>query len=350
MSANRLSIVILTLVLVLAMVLTVVPGCAPKEEPVPSHETVNIQLYGGSLGGISYFYSFGLADLINKNHPWLRATAVETTGSIENVKTIIDQPEMKTVIFPWSASTVYDILKLGVGPFKDYGPYKDLKVVCKGQWLFGLIFTLDPDIKTFSDFAGKKLNIGLAGSAESRDMEAFIKAAGLEGKIEVTQMGRVDARDALIDGLIDGLISNLMGSGVGGKEWSAFPADAELLASKKVYAVGFEPELVQKQIDLTKARLIQAVVPAKALEGFPEKETPSYAMPLGWYADIAMDEEIVQEVLRIQDEHASKFVEYSAQLKTVTPDMLGNMPYPEEDFHPGAVKYFKENGIKIGID
>ena len=51
MAVNRLLVTVLALMLVLTLVLTVVPGCAPKEEPAPSHETVNIQLYTGSLGG-----------------------------------------------------------------------------------------------------------------------------------------------------------------------------------------------------------------------------------------------------------------------------------------------------------
>ena len=67
----------------------VAPGPGPTPSPVPGptpapkpaeHETVNLEIYSLSMGGLGYVVSFALADFINKQSEWLRATALESRG------------------------------------------------------------------------------------------------------------------------------------------------------------------------------------------------------------------------------------------------------------------------------
>jgi TRAP-type uncharacterized transport system substrate-binding protein len=62
-----------------------------------------------------------------------------------------------------------------------------------------------------------------------------------------------------------------------------------------------------------------------------------------------MDQEVVYEVCRVIYENSSRFGQVHAVGKGMTKDRLAAIPvFTESDFHPGAVKFYKEHGIKIG--
>ena len=58
---------------------TPAPTPAPAPTPKP-HEQVHIQLHGSSAGSQYMASLTALADLLNKHHPWLRASVMVTGG------------------------------------------------------------------------------------------------------------------------------------------------------------------------------------------------------------------------------------------------------------------------------
>ncbi len=59
---------------------------------------------------------------------------------------------------------------------------------------------------------------------------------------------------------------------------------------------------------------------------------------------------IAYEFVKLLDVHNDDLASYFAGVKGCTTEMLADLPFPESEFHPGAVKYFKEKGVKVGTD
>ena len=64
--------------------------------PVPARsEQTKIDILSSKLGGPSYVLSFALADIINKTHPSLRATGIETNGATWNLRLMIEESKRR---------------------------------------------------------------------------------------------------------------------------------------------------------------------------------------------------------------------------------------------------------------
>ena len=93
------------------------------------------------------------------------------------------------------------------------------------------------------------------------------------------------------------------------------------------------------------------VLPANALgKGLPPKDTGSGAIVNGWFAHENTDKEIVYEIVKVVIENWQVFPEYhKAAAQWPGPEFFGATPFITEDqFHPGAVKAYKEYGFPIG--
>lgn len=72
-------------------------------------------------------------------------------------------------------------------------------------------------------------------------------------------------------------------------------------------------------------------------------------MPVMWAADERVDEDIIYEVTRILYERAGRgdFAVWHAMGSNLNDEFLPTYLFSEELMHPGAVKYYKEQGIKL---
>ena len=69
---------------------------------------------------------------------------------------------------------------------------------------------------------------------------------------------------------------------------------------------------------------------------------------LGWMVHEDMDDEIVTEIVRVIYENAGEFGNYHAIGKGITPDTIGGLPVPKEEYHPAVVKFLESKGKKVG--
>jgi len=58
---------------------------------------------------------------------------------------------------------------------------------------------------------------------------------------------------------------------------------------------------------------------------------------------------VVHEVCRIMYENSKKFAEYHFLGKAITRETLAELPGGEKRWHRAALKFYKEKGIKIGL-
>jgi TRAP-type uncharacterized transport system substrate-binding protein len=61
-----------------------------------------------------------------------------------------------------------------------------------------------------------------------------------------------------------------------------------------------------------------------------------------------MDDDVTYEIARVLYENIDAFREYYPS-SLMTQQTIAAFPVPEDQFHPGAVKLYKEKGVTIGV-
>jgi TRAP-type uncharacterized transport system substrate-binding protein len=61
-----------------------------------------------------------------------------------------------------------------------------------------------------------------------------------------------------------------------------------------------------------------------------------------------MPAEVVYEIVKIFYENRSKFAETHISGKFISRETIGMMGVPVNRVHPGALKYYEEEGVQIG--
>ena len=142
----------------LISVLTVFALMVVCATPASAKESVqrpyNIEIYSLKMGFSGYVLSFALADLINKKSEWLRASAIETKGTVENMAILVKHPEKQKVWVGYMNPDTRHQARVGMAPFGK--PYDETVVLSSSTRACETFVTLDPNIKTFEDFLGKR--------------------------------------------------------------------------------------------------------------------------------------------------------------------------------------------------
>jgi TRAP-type uncharacterized transport system substrate-binding protein len=122
-----------------------------------------------------------------------------------------------------------------------------------------------------------------------------------------------------------------------------------MASPKPVYFIDADEETCRKAREKTGYPIYPYPVPAGALGKKQPDPILMQSQVLAWYADLAMDENVVYEISRIMWENADKFAEKHATGKGITKENIDMVPgLTEQDMHPGALKFAKEKGLKIG--
>jgi hypothetical protein len=321
------------------LLLSVSPCGAEVKKPY------SIDIYTFKVGTLTYAMGVALAELINKQSTWLRANAIEAASAVVTARIVATEPEAKKKIIGfmnrWEPETAYP-------PFKE--PYKGIKEMAVIGFVTNGFVSLDPKIKNVKDFSGKKVALGLGPSAARVDLpKAAVLKAGAKG-VKFMEMGFDDGVRALGDGLIDGLLSATFMSDAQTLKFGPNPALGELIATKKVQYVSFDKNgFDEAQKEIAKGTIMEYysyTVPAGAL---PKQAEPWIVQggPITWNCDKDMPDEVVYEVLRIMAQNTAGFEKYHPLGKIITPENMAKLAN-ESVMHPGALKFYKENNIKIG--
>src|SRR5207237_2821229 len=126
-----------------------------------------------------------------------------TGGSVFNVNTI-KAGELDLGVA--QSDVQYNAAK-GLGPFKDAGPYADLRAVMSlHPEPFTVLTRKEANIHTFADLKGKKFNVGNPGSGTRASMEELLAAMGWKmGDFALASELKADEHGpALCDNKIDG--------------------------------------------------------------------------------------------------------------------------------------------------
>ena len=130
----------------------------------------------------------------------------------------------------------------GTNLFEEYGKVENFSTVAALYMEQVQIVTLDPNIKSVADLAGKNVSVGAAGSGVYYNAVDVLGAYGLdiEKDIKPTYQSFGDSAEALQDGKIDAAFV------VAGAPTTAITS---LAATKDVYLVGLDDEHMNALIE-----------------------------------------------------------------------------------------------------
>ncbi|MBW2095948.1 MAG: hypothetical protein JRI80_13775 [Deltaproteobacteria bacterium] len=321
--------------------------------PAKAEKPYEITVSTIPAGFASYIMGVALAEQINKNSTWLKATATEGRGPAEHMKTLVRKPEKrKNYLFFNSTWDIWEAKKQ-IGPYEGFPfNYDEFKFVT----LLGIagngLCTLDPKIKGLKDLVGKKV-IFDSGKGKGREITyvGILKEMGIPvDKIKYQYARGKGAADTLRDGLVDVIytghilkeLPNVYGNS---------PFQAELVATKDVYFLSFDKEAVAAYKGKTGHPLAMVTLPPKMLGPLQKEPCTILIKPLGFAAHISMPDRVVTEILRVVYENADKFKEYTPMGRILTKQTMASLSISPEGYHPAAVRFYKEKGVEItGFD
>jgi TRAP transporter TAXI family solute receptor len=200
------------------------------------------------------------------------------------------------------------------------------------QTPFQVVVLAGSGIASVSDLAGKRVAVGPAGGTPGTYWPRFMETLGVNAT--VSYAGAADAASQLGDGLIDAFAF------AAGVPISAF---SQLAAERDVVMFGFnEAELAT--ILEAHPEVSALTIPAGTYAGH-DYDQPTVSMWNFAVAHADMPESLAYEITRLAMENNDRMMEiHSAASETLPEAAVNNGFLP---FHPGAVRWFLENGIEI---
>ena len=292
----------------------------------------NIKIGGGPTGGTFNTFANAMAVYISKKHPNIKATAVGSGGSVENVKRVSRNESNFGLCYAVDS----DLGFRGKLP-KDPTKYTGLRSM---GYLYGapaqLIVRADSKIKSAMDLVGKRVAVGNAGSGAAASAERFFRHIGIWDKFKPTFMGYSAAANAFKDGKIDAFWV-LVG----------YPNRSVIEASVQV-----KIRLIDVGIDAAKTGFYKAyaysptVIPAGTYgKGMPACKTFQDSTILSVNKD--MPEELVYTIMKTlwSKEGMAAMVAAKKTFKAMT--LENAFRGASVPLHKGAAKFWTEMGKKI---
>jgi hypothetical protein len=339
---------LLASVTLIVFVTSVLVMIGPAGAAAPSsHPEFKLTIISATTGQPQFILSQALAEMINKDHPWLRASNRASLGWIDNVKTLARNTNMRkdTMIIADQASQLP--ASKGEEPFKGF-QYTSGKIIAVVSQMSLIIVTLDTKIKTWRDLKGKRVN----GAQMESMLWYTIKTIAEKGwgpdalkEMKIEHLTAARAKETLMDRLID---ASIMAMSSAGPSWVASPHLKEMTAGHPVYGVDWGENAIETANSKLGFPIMTPVAVPPGAYGLSNKEPHRAGLGTAmWMADEALPEEVGYEIAKAIYDNIGRFGEYHAIGKLMTQELLTDIPVSETSWHPGALRFYKEKGLKI---
>ena len=315
------------------VIAAVLAAVALAAVPAGAQQQNRISITTGGTGGVYYPLGGGMANVLSKYVPGLQATAEVTGGSVDNLKLINagkSEVGFSMVDASWEAYQ-------GVDKFKDGKVAARTLLVLYPNKMH--VVTVDgTGIAKLSDLKGKRVSTGSPGSGTEIMALRVLEAAGIDGKKDIKQerLGAAESVNAIKDRKIDAFFW------VGGIPTAAV---TDLAAS---------PGMKLKLIDHDEAAdgmnkkygplYVRSTIPAGSYPGQDKANTNVDVWNILVVSD-KMSDDMAYTIVKTLFDKKPELVAVHQEAKNIE---LKNQPIGSPiPFHPGARKYFAEQGIKV---
>ena len=294
----------------------------------------NISIATGGTGGVYYPMGGGVAAVLSKHVPGMQATAEVTGGSVDNLKLVGSGK-------PYVGFTMTDAAQ---DAFRGEDKFKGNKVALKTLMILypnrmHVVSVEGRGVSKMSDLKGKRVSTGSPGSATEVMAFRLIEAAGLDKDADMKRerLGVAESVNAIKDGKIDAFFW------VGG------------LPTAAVTDLANTPNTKLKMIDHADAvaamnkkygnLYIQDVITKDTYKGMDADNHQATVMNI-LVAHETMDDKTAYNIVKAIFDRKDDIVAVHKEALNfkLESQKASASPIP---FHPGALKYFTEKGIKV---
>ena len=290
------------------------------------------QMTMGTGGPTGTYYAFGgvLGQYI-KDHAGIDVTVVSTDGSKANIESIgIGDYQLGLV-----QSDVMAYAWTGARSFEANGAVTSFRVVAGLYAEAVQLITMDPTIQSVADLKGKSVSIGAPGSGVYFNAMDILAAAGLsEDDINPQYLSFGDSTDGLKDGKIDAAFI------VAGAPTAAI---TELCTTNDAYLVPIDGDIAANLM-ASNSFYTAYTIPAGTYKG-QDADVTTVTVKATLIVSANADEEAVYNLTKaIFDNTAAIAKENGKGAELSIENATSGMTAP---FHPGAAKYFAEQGVEV---
>jgi TRAP transporter TAXI family solute receptor len=301
--------------------------------PAWAQKTVRLSIATGGTGGVYYPIGGSMANVLSKYVPYLEATAEVTTASVDNC----------ILVGKGKAELAFTIADRAWDAYQGKTPFKEKILLRTALVLYPnnmhLVTLEGKGIEKVTDLKGKRVSTGAPGSGTEVMALRVIAAYGLDANKDMTRdkLSVSESAGALKDGKIDAFFW------VGGLPTAAI-TDLGATPGMKMKLIG-HAEAVPKMREKYGPLYVRGVIPAKTYPG-QSMEIPIVVVWNLLVCNENMKESLVYDIVKTLFNHKPELVASHREATNLSLEHQagGDSPIP---FHPGAVRYFTEKGLKI---
>jgi len=299
-----------------------------------SAQAQNISIATGGTGGVYYPMGGGLAAMLSSKVPGMSATAEVTGGSVDNLKLI---GTGKPYIAFSMAGAAKDA-SVGDDKFKDK-PVDLRTLLILYPNLMHVATVESTGIKSMKDLKGKRISTGAPGSATEVMAFRLLEAAGLDKDKDVKRerLSVAESVNAVKDRKIDAFFW------VGGLPTAAV---TDLANSPGMKIVMIDTASEVPAMNKKYGNLYFPTVIPKAMYSGMAKDNKVAAVANILVVNANMSNEDAYKIVKAVFDNQADLVRSHAEFINIKLDSQKSNSTPVA-YHPGALKYFKEKGVKV---
>ncbi|MEI8152149.1 MAG: TAXI family TRAP transporter solute-binding subunit [Hyphomicrobiales bacterium] len=294
----------------------------------------NLSIATGGTGGVYYPMGGGVAAILSKFVPGMQATAEVTGGSVDNLKLVGSGK-------PYIAFSMTDA---ALDAYRGEDKFKGAKVPLKTLMILypNRMHVVSIDgrgVNKMADLKGKRVSTGSPGSATEVMAFRIIEAAGMDKDKDMKRerLGVAESVNAIKDGKIDAFFW------VGGLPTAAV-TDLANTPGTKLKLID-HTEVLEKMNAKYGGIYSAAVIPAKTYPG-QDKDNAITSVQNILISNASMPDKVAYDIVKTFIEHKAELVAVHGEAASIdlATQVQNNSPI---QWHPGAVKYFTEKGVKM---
>lgn len=302
--------------------------------PLAAQDKINISIATGGTGGVYYPLGGGIAAVLSKFVPGMEATAEVTGGSVDNLKLIGSGK-------PYIGLTMADAT---LDAYRGEDKFKGHKVAVRTLMILypnrmHVVSVEGRGINKIADMKGKHVSTGSPGSATEVMAFRVIEAAGLDKDKDMRRerLGVAESVNAMKDGKIDAFfwVGGLPTAGV---------TDLANTPGTKIKMVD-HAELVPAMNKKYGNLYVEDAIPKATYRGMDADNKQATVMNI-LVANANMDDKTAYNIVKTIFDKRQDLINVHKEAANfkLENQKASASPIP---FHPGAVKYFAEHGIKV---
>ena len=287
----------------------------------------------GGVTGVYYAAGGAICRLVNKDRAkhGIRCSVESTGASVFNVNTI----KAGELDFGFAQSDVQFNAYSGSADFKAAGPFGDLRAVFSVHpEAFTVVARKEAGVKQFTDFKGKRFNVGNPGSGTRAAAEEYLGASGwkLSDFSLASELKADEHGPALCDGKIDGFVY------IVGHPSANIQDPTTTCGARLVPVTGAAVDkLVAEKPYYAKATIPAAMYPNNA------DATQTYGMLATVVTSAKVPADVVYQMVKSVFDNFDEFKKLHPALANLKPENMikdGNTA----PLHDGALRYYREKG------